>query len=147
MRRFGLAILATALAAVPLLAAAADDVRSRIAAYRELGIASKNAKDELAKGSPNVMIVQMAAREIGNAAKAMPGWFPNGTGPQPGVKTRAKPEIWTKAGEFKAAQNVFVAQAAVFMKAAASGDMEAMRAEHRKLASTCTNCHNNFRNE
>ena len=142
---FSLGIMA--LASAPLLAAAADAIHGRIDRLHDLGVVSKNVRDELNKDSPNLMILQISAREIGNAAQGMPSWFPQGSGPQPGVKTRAKPEILTRPGEFKKVQDAFIAQVAVFVKAAASGNFEAMRTEHGKLARTCTNCHDAFRNE
>lgn len=100
------------LAGAPPLAATADIVKSRIGGYRELGAAFKNVNDELKSGTPQVYIIQLSARQIRDTAKAQYGFFPAGSGPQPGVKTAAKPQIWARAAEFKAAQDAFAAGSA-----------------------------------
>jgi cytochrome c556 len=75
----------------------------------------------------------------------MRGWFPAGSGPQPGVKTAAKPEIWTKPADFRRAQDAFIAQAAAFQNTANGGDVDAIRAGVRSLGATCKGCHDQFR--
>lgn len=139
-----LALSLAAAVATPLLANPADTVRARIASYRELGAAFKGVNDGL-RGDPQTVVVQQYARQIRNYAKAQYGWFPAGSGPQPGVKTLALPAIWAKPAPFKAAQDAFANQAAAFQKAASSGDAAAMRAEARKLGGTCKSCHDQFR--
>jgi cytochrome c556 len=141
---FRCAPLFLALIAAPLLAAPADDVRTRVNGLRELGAAYKAINDSL-RGEPQTIMIQMSARQVANAAKAQYGWFPAGSGPQPGIKTAAKPEIWEQPAKFKAAQDAFAAEAAAFQKIAAGGDAEAMRAEARKLGGTCKACHDQFR--
>ncbi len=140
-----LALAALVLAAAPLLAAPADDVRSRVAGLRELGASFKAVNDGLRSSEPQTILIQQAARQIRNAAAAQYRWYPAGSGPQAGVKTAAKPEIWTQAPRFKAAQDAFAAQAAAFQLAANSGDINAIRAEARKLGGTCKGCHDSFR--
>jgi len=139
-----LALSLAAAVATPLLAEPADTVRARIASYRELGAAFKGVNDGL-RGEPQTVIVQQYARQIRNFAKAQYGWFPAGSGQQPGVKTLALPAIWAKPAQFKAAQDAFANQAAAFQKAASGGDAAAMRAEARKLGGTCKSCHDQFR--
>lgn len=139
------ALAALVLVAAPLLAAPADDVRSRVAGLRELGASFKAVNDGLRGSEPQTILIQQAARQIRNAATAQYRWYPAGSGPQPGVKTAAKPEIWTQAPRFKAAQDAFAAQAAAFQQAANSGNINAIRAEARKLGGTCKGCHDSFR--
>lgn len=146
-RRLTLLTAATVVIGAPLLAAPADVVRTRVAGLRELGAAFKNANDELRGSSPQPILVQQSARAIRNAANAMPHWFPAGSGPQPGVKTKAKPEIWAQPARFTAAQNAFIAEAAAFQRVAAGGNVAAMQAEVRKLGGTCKACHETFRAE
>jgi cytochrome c556 len=140
-----LAVLAFALVATPLLAAPADQVRTRIAGLRELGAAFKGVNDGLRSPEPQTILIQQSARQIRNAANAMPGWFPAGSGPQPGIKTAAKPEIWTQSAQFRTAMNAFVAQAAVFQTVTNRGNVDAIKAEARKLGGTCKGCHDNFK--
>ena len=132
-------------AAAPLLAAPQDVVKSRVASLRELGAAFKNVNDELKGGSPQIYIIQLSARQINSAARQQYGWFPAGSGPQPGVKTNAKREIWAQSAQFKAGQDAFAAQAAAFAKVAGTGDMNAIRVQAKKLGATCTTCHRAYR--
>lgn len=134
-----------AIAATPLLAAPADTIRARISGYRELGAAFKNVNDGLRAGEPQTIMIQMSAREIRNIAQQQYGWFPAGTASAPGVRSKAKGEIWAQPARFKAAQDAFAAQAAAFQRAAASGNAAAMRTEARKLGGACKGCHDSFR--
>jgi cytochrome c556 len=137
--------LALAAIAAPLLAAPADQVRTRIEGLRELGAAFKAVNDGLRSSQPQTMLIQISARQIRNASSAIYNWFPAGSGPQPGVKTAAKPEIWTQAERFRQAQDAFAAQAAAFQRAAGSNDVDAIRAAARNLGGTCKSCHEQFR--
>lgn len=145
----GVIIAATlaVLLAGPLAAAAADTITARVAGYRSLGSAFKNLNDELRSGTPQPYVLQLSARQIRDVAKAQYGWFPAGSGPKAGVKTAAKPEIWSQPAQFKAAQDAFSNQANAMMKAAQSGDVAAMRAQARQLGATCSACHRTYRVE
>ncbi len=133
------------LVATPLFAAAQDVVNTRVAGLRQLGAAFKNVNDELKSGTPQPMVLQLSARQIRDAAKAQYGWFPAGSGPQAGVKTRAKPEIWTQPAQFKAAQDNLSAQADAFAKVVAGGDTTAIAAQAKQLGAACGACHHQFR--
>jgi len=97
--------------AAPLLAAPADQVRTR---SRELGRAFRAVNDGLRSAQPQPMLIHTSERQIGNASQAMYSWFPARRGPQPGVKAAAKPEIWTQVAQFRQKQDAFAAQAAAF---------------------------------
>jgi cytochrome c556 len=139
------AVAAAALVAAPLLASPADVVKTRIAGLRELGAAFKAVNDGVHASEPQTILIQQSARQIRNAAGQMADWFPAGSGPQPGVKTAAKPEIWTQAGRFKAAQMAFAGEAAKFQQIVNAGNIDAIRAETPKLGATCKGCHESFR--
>ena len=143
MRR--LVVLAAALCANVAAAAPADAVKTRVTGLRELGAAFKSVRDGLATDEPQTILIQQSARAVRNAANQMPGWFPPGSGPEAGVKTAARPAIWTQPAKFKAAMDTFIASAAKFQKIAASGDGAAMRAGAIELGGTCKGCHDNFR--
>ena len=144
---FALAALAAATISAPLLAQGANVVQARINNYRELGAAFKNVNDELKSSSPQTMILQLSARQIRDVSRQQYGWFPAGSGPKPGLKTAAKPEIWTRAAEFKAAQDAFAVQANAFASVVASKDVAKLRAQARTLGQTCAACHRTFRLE
>ncbi|MGE3691507.1 MAG: cytochrome c [Novosphingobium sp.] len=138
--------------AAPLLAAApgspapsaADTVRTRIAGFRELGAAFKNVSDGM-RGDPQIILIQQSARQIKNSSAAINNWFPAGSGPQRGIKTSAKPEIWTRSAQFAAAKANFARQADAFQAAAASGNASTIRGAFRQLGGTCKGCHDQFR--
>ena len=143
-RFHGVTLAALVLAIGTAYAAPADQVRARIAGFRELGAAFKAVNDGL-RGEVSPVLIQQSARQIRNAARQQYAWFPAGTGPQPGLKTAAKALIWAKPAQFKAAQDNFARQADAFQKAAAGGNVATIRAEARKLGATCKACHDTFR--
>jgi cytochrome c556 len=146
MRKLGVVgfVVIGTLITLPVLAAASDIVRTRIANYRELGAAFKSVNDGL-RGTPQTILLQQAARQIRNAAKQQYALFPAGSGLQPGVKTAAKDVIWSSPAQFKALQDGFARQADVFQKVVSGANPAIMRTEARKLGATCKACHDQFR--
>jgi cytochrome c556 len=142
--RHAIGVGLVAAVALPVLAAPADAVRSRILGFREVGAAFKAVNDGL-RGEPQLILIQQSARQIRNYAKQQYTWFPAGSGAQAGVKTAARSEIWTKPAQFKVAQDNFARQAELFQKVAGGGNAAALRAEARKLGGTCKACHDQFR--
>lgn len=139
---------ASALLATSSLAAGptgADAVKPRIEHMKALGGAAKALGDQLRSGAPDPAIVKGEAAKISAASQAIPSWFPRGSGPEAGVKTRALPAIWTDASGFSAAQKAFAAQATKLNAAAASGDMSATGAEMKALFGDCKACHDKYR--
>lgn len=142
---YGLAAALAALAVTPLLAAPADQVRTRVAAYKALGAAFKAVNDAARSGQVQTPRVRQAAARIGQAARQQYSLFPAGSGPRAGIKTDAKPAIWSRGREFRAAQDAFARQAAALQRAVTGGDAGAIRIEARKLGGTCKSCHDTFR--
>ena len=141
------AMIGLAVVSVPTIAAGVDPYKARIDSYRELGAAFKNVNDELRKPAPQIYIIQLSARQIRSTAQAQYGFFPAGSGPKPGIKTAAKPEIWTQPAPFKAAQDAFARQAQAFAAAAQAGNPAAIRIQAKALGQTCAGCHKSFRVE
>jgi cytochrome c556 len=136
---------AAVLAAAPLLAAPADQIQARIAGYRELGEAFKAVNDGLRRGGLAPADMVRLADRIAASGRAQYSWFPAGSGSVRGVKTAAKPEIWSRAAEFRATQDRFAQQAQAFRRVAASGDAAALRTASRQLGASCKSCHDIFR--
>jgi len=128
------------------LGAPADAVRERVAGYKALGETFKRMNDALRR-NPDVAQLRRAAVQISQSARQQYGWFPRGSGPGAGIRTDARPEIWSRRTEFRAAQDRFASQAAALQRATASGDLTAIRSEARKLGGTCKGCHDTFRAE
>jgi cytochrome c556 len=146
IKRVSLLVLLCA-AATPLTAAAPDPIAVRIEGLRALGAAFKTVNDEIKSGTPQPIMLQLSARQIKAAAVAQYTWFPAGSGPRPGAKTAAKPEIWAQPVQFKAAQDAFNVQAQAFAKIAGSGDLAKLTAQTKALGQTCGGCHKAFRVE
>jgi cytochrome c556 len=139
-----LAALALAAVAAPTLAAS-DPVATRTAGFKALGGAFKKLNDTLKSGSPDKAVMAASIKDIAVARKGIYSWFPAGSGPKPGVKTAAKPEIWSKPADFKAAEDGFAKQADALQKAVAGGNTDLISAEAKKLGGTCKTCHETFR--
>ena len=133
--RRAVALVSLFACAGPLFAAPADQVRTRIAGFRELGASFKTVNDSLRTPEPQTFLIQIAARQIVSSSREMPGWFPAGSGP----------DIWSQTAKFKAAQDAFAKQALALQAAAQSGLAPAIRAETAKLGKTCKGCHDTFR--
>ena len=61
--------------------------------------------------------------------------------------TRAKPEVWAKAGEFKQAQDSYLAAVDQLVKVSGSADMTAIRASVAAVEKSCKSCHEQFRSD
>ena len=133
--------------AAPLLAADADIVKSRIAGFREIGAAFKAINDQLRSGAPQPYLLQVSAREIVNGTRNQYRWFPAGSGPKPGIKTRAKPAIWAQAAKFKTHQDNFAAKAGALAAAIKGGDAARIQAAVKDLGGACKACHTVYREE
>lgn len=132
-------------AATAAYAAPTQVVQTRVSGFRELGAAFKAVNDGLRSKQPQTILIQQSARQIRNAANQMHGWFPAGSGPEAGVKTAARGEIWSQPGKFKSEQDKFIAAAAKLQAATNSGDLNLLRKEARSLGATCKSCHDSFR--
>jgi cytochrome c556 len=140
-----LASLALGTAAMPLFAAPQDSARARVAAYKQLGENFKAINDMVRSGDVQPPLIRRYAVQIRNMAKNQYSLFPANSGPQPGVKTAALKEIWTRPGDFRAAQDNFARQAEIFQRVAMTSDVATIRTEARKLGGACKQCHDNFR--
>jgi cytochrome c556 len=123
----------------------AQVVQVRVAGLKEMGAAFKHAMDGLRSKAPQMILIQQSARTIKTHSQSMYSWFPAGSGPQRGLKTEAKPEIWTKPAEFRAALDGLSRAADTFQSAAMAGNPDAVRAAARSLGGSCKTCHDQFR--
>jgi cytochrome c556 len=85
------------------------------------------------------------AQDIANKARAMAAWFPQGTGPEAGVETRALPAIWTEFDKFRAAATAAASQADKLSDVAKGGDLKAMTDQFAEVGKACGGCHTPFR--
>jgi cytochrome c556 len=117
----------------------------RTAKFKAIAKANKAIGEELKKDGPAIDTIATNARALDDLAKELPGWFPGTSGPEAGMKSEAKSEIWQKPAEFKAAADKFAAATALLQAAAASGDIAQVKAASAGVGPTCKGCHETFR--
>jgi cytochrome c556 len=134
-----ISVIAAAAAMISMAAYAATPVeiqKERHEHFEALGDAFKAVRDN-SKGSPDFAALDKASKDLGT-------WFPKGTGPEAG-KTRALPEVWTKAADFSAAQKLFAEKVGPLSAAVKAKDADAVGAAFKEVGGTCKNCHETFR--
>ena len=94
----------TAASASIAASSAETAIKARHDHYHELGDAFKVIRDELRSSSPNWDRIKPAAQAVKEASADQGKWFPTGSGPESGLKTRSKAEIWSDPKGFEAAQ-------------------------------------------
>ena len=134
-----------ALSAAPQPKSAANVIRMRQANYKSIGKAFKGLKDELQRPAPNKAVLQKYAVQLDSLARHVNEWFPAGSGPEAGVKTAAKPDIWKNPDEFRKDALALGLQSAKLVQVANTGDATAMRAQFQAAAQTCGACHKAFK--
>jgi len=111
-----------------------------------IGKTTKALKRELDGSSPDMAKVRAGAAQIADLSRKASGWFPAGTGPDVG-KTGAKPEIWQNEQDFATKLRAFQEAANAFNAAAASGDVNAIKAKFGEMGQACKACHDKYRSE
>jgi cytochrome c556 len=120
-------------------------VLTRQAHYKDLGKAFGGVGAELRKDAPDKSVILADAQAAKGLADQLPSWFPKGSGPEAGVKTAAKAEVWSDAAGFDAAGARLQAETAKLADAAAGGDLDVIRAQFRATGAACGACHDKYR--
>jgi cytochrome c556 len=120
-----------------------DTIQARQKGFKAMGAAFKTVRDETQAGSPDAEKIRTAAVDIKTTADQISKWFPAGSGPEAGVKTAAKPEIWSDAQGFDTARSHLIEQAGTFSELAAAGKVDGDAV--RTLGRACGGCHEKFR--
>ena len=123
-------------------AAAAKD---RIAHMKAMGGAAKALGDQLRSGAPDPAVVKTEAAKIDASAKALPTWFPAGSGPSSGAETHALPLIWSDPTGFAAKQHALALAAAKLDATASAGDMAAVGPAMQAVGGACKGCHETYK--
>lgn len=122
-----------------------QQIEARQHNLKDLGGANKTVGDQLKTDAPQLEQIRLAVQEIGNHSREIGNWFPAGTGPDAGVKTEAKANIWTDAAGFKAAAERFAAEASKLSDVATTDNLEAIRVQATATGLACKNCHDTYR--
>ena len=140
-----IAMLASACAAYAATPAIVAAITARKANYKEIGGDFKTISDEIKTGAPDLATVRPAAKDLVTRAAGQLKYFPKGSGPESGEKTRAKAEIWTDQATFAKLQNDMVGAAGKLQAATVSGDLAGLTAARTALGGACKACHEKFR--
>ena len=122
-----------------------DYVKARQARYKEIGAAFKTINDQLKTDAPAMPLIATSAATLLADARLQAGMFPAGSGAEAGVKTRAKPEIWSQRADFEAANARLVTAAQGLVNASHGTDAAAVRTQAQAVGQACAACHKAFR--
>ncbi|MGE0725651.1 MAG: cytochrome c [Alphaproteobacteria bacterium] len=153
MTILGRSILAVAgLAATVAVAAVATAqqspqqvIEARQNAMKSFGAEMKAIGDGAKAGSLSKDEAVMRSKKLNDLANQAHSWFPRGSGPESGVKTRALPAIWEKPADYRAAIDKFGLETAKLVAAAETGQNATVAAQHGEVGKACGACHNGFR--
>ncbi len=123
----------------------ADIVKSRQAGFQDIGASFKAISDEMKAGRLDSATVDFSIRNLNTYAQNVHNWFPEGSGPELGVKTEASAKIWEKPEEFAEAVSNF--EAAISTLSAEKADTNKLGANFARAGGTCKSCHDVFRLE
>ena len=122
----------------------ADALKDRQAHMKAMGKASKAMSDELKAGKADPAVIKPAADKIYDSSKVILTWFPKGSGPETGVKTKALPVIWIEPQAFQAKAHDLQVAAANLDAVAGSGDMAKVGPAAKAVGQACHACHEKF---
>jgi cytochrome c556 len=120
-------------------------IQNRQAGYKQINAAFRAVLEQSRASEPDLAAIRQHSATIARLAPRVSGWFPRGTGPETGVRTRAKAEIWTNPEAFRSASVNLVVAARRLDAAARGSDMAAIRAAFQALGRSCSGCHDQFR--
>jgi cytochrome c556 len=123
----------------------AEIIKTRQEHLKDMGEQAKAIGGQMKSGTLDKTIMTEAAKKIAAYAHDLPSWFPKGTGPEAGVKTAAKPEIWAQPDDFKAAGEKLPPEADKLVEVVATGDAAAIGAQLQATGKACQGCHKQFR--
>jgi len=113
--------------------------------FKQMGGAFKGIVDQVKKDSPDKAVIAANAAKMNVLAGEAPSWFPKGSGAESGVKTDAKPEIWSDPQGFAAAVAKLQAATGKLQQVSVAGDMAAIKAQVQATGGACKNCHETYR--
>ena len=120
-------------------------IETRQAGLKKIGGTFKALFDQLRSPAPDKAQIVTLATQLKGLTPAIQGWFPAGSGPEAGVKTAAKAEIWQKHDEFIGDAKALSAETDKLAEIAPAGDIAAITAQAKVVGSKCGACHTAFR--
>jgi cytochrome c556 len=143
-------VAALAACAIALVAAVKVDpnvaIPARQMGMKQIGRTFKGINDQLHSGAPDAAAVAAGAHQLADLSRKVPSLFPAGSGPESGVKTAAKAEIWAQPADFRAkAQALANATAALDAAAAKSADPAVLQPFVVQVGGACKACHTSYK--
>jgi cytochrome c556 len=87
------------------------------------------------------------AERVATMAPMLLEGYPEGTASEPGIKTRARPEIWENKAEFEKLMHDMENKTAALATVAREGDFDKSKAAFGDAAGACKACHEKFRTD
>ncbi len=113
-----------------------------------VGRTFKGINDQLKASTPDAQALKLGSAQLAQLAKQVPSWFPAGSGPDMGVKTEAKADIWAKPADFHAkALALASATDALAAGAARSSDPAVLTPLVQQVGGACKACHIAYKTE
>lgn len=138
-------LAATVTATTAWAATPAETITARQNNFKQIGRAQKAISDELKKPAPSIAAIRASARTMASLAPNVNRWFPRGSGPESGAKTAALPVIWQQTAQFNSRAGQFTNAVRGLQRAAASGNVNQVRAAFPAVGGTCKGCHDTFK--
>ena len=114
----------------------------RIITAAAIGLAS--IKGAIDAGQP-LASQRFSTRSLARWAHAVPGMFPAGSGPEAGVQSNARAEIWSDRAGFEARAADYAAAADRLAELAAGDDAAAFAAQWAVVRASCQACHDGYK--
>ena len=125
-----------------------EAIKTRQAGYAFMAWNMGKIKANLDGNFNKEQVINAANAVAGIANSGMGALFIPGTEKEVnGVKTRAKPEIFTDKEGVAAVAKPYLAATNNLAKVAATGDVEAIKTAFAETGKTCKGCHDKFRTE
>lgn len=123
---------------------AADIIEARQAAMMLSGVAMGSIKAAIDAGQPTAS-QRFPSRALSRWAHAVPAMFPAGSGAEAGVRTNAKPGIWSDRAGFEAKAADYVVAADRLAELAGGEDAAAFAAQWTVVRASCQSCHDGYK--
>lgn len=143
----GAVALSLSAATAALALDAASVIKARQDFFHSLGKPFKGLNEEMRKPAPDMVAARGFVADIVKAAPNLPAQFPAGSGPEAGIKTGAKAEIWSNSAVFKQRSDALQVAVKNLDTAAKGDDVGALKTAMAATGQACKACHTDFRKE
>ena len=119
-------------------------IKGRQAAMMLSGVVMGSIKAAIDAGQPPAS-QRFNSRALARWAHAVPGMFPAGSGPDSGLETHARAEVWSDRAGFEARAADYAAAADRLAELAAGEDAAAFAAQWTAVRQSCQACHDAYK--